>query len=200
MADRLPSADPLPKLEDVTWGVAILANPVWEAHRQYIVNGYWLPAVRAFYGCPPNTRPMPGFAVHRFFVASVRIREFQETIHVTRQSKGSIAVNQWCNIALNEEDKEAIATWEITIAEVLDVFSAMIFDGYRLSVTWDDYSKALQASLVCANEEDGNYACGMSARHPDMDTVLKTLLYKHHLTKDTGWRDTSLRATGPSWS
>lgn len=200
MADRSPSAEHVVGLEGLSYGVFVLVNPVWEAQRRYIVNQYWVGAVRLLRWIGPHGKKSRDAGLERWFVSTVVCREVQREVHLSKSKFSSIAVQAWANIHIDDEHKEEIAAWEISPLEVLNVFSALVFDGYRLSVTYDEYSEALQVSLVCANPEDGNYECGLSARHPDIDVALRTLLYKHRLTADSGWRAFTSRPKGPNWS
>jgi len=101
----------------------------------------------------------------------------------------SIRIDFWVNQKLTDEDKEVIKASAPDFERVLGDFGALAFEGYRLSVSYDDYSKAVQASLVCASPGKPNSGCGISARHPDLDTALLYLLYKVTTIGNRPWRD-----------
>lgn len=104
-------------------------------------------------------------------------------------SGSTVPVNYWVNSRLTEEQKREIATDHPPLETVLADFGALVFAGYRLSVVPDKFSDSCQASLVCVDAESVNAGCGVSARHPDIDTALLYLLFKVQSMGDTPWRE-----------
>lgn len=120
---------------------------------------------------------------------------------MTEQKKRSIASVRWVNIRLTDNDKELLRDREVNVPEVLARISDLMLAGYRLSVSFDDYSQAMQASLVCADDASPDYGCGMSARHPDLDLALLSLLYKATvLVKPGHWHERLDKPRFDSWS
>jgi hypothetical protein len=123
----------------------------------------------------------------------------QERMRIAVAKNRSTAVKGWVNIALTDAHKDDIMQSDVSVETMLQDIGRLVFLGYRFSLTFDDYSSAQQATLVCANPDDGNYEYGLSARHPDPVIALTTLLYKHALTADTGWREFSKAQKRDDW-
>jgi hypothetical protein len=163
-------------------------NVVWQATIEYLVHRGWMVAFRMWLG--PEGRFRESLSAEARFGWLLREQEdIQEKCHMASGKNRSVAVRGWANISLNDEDKDAILSAEISVETLLQDVGALVFRGYRFSMTFDNYSSSCQATLVCCDPEDGNYEHGLSARHPDPIVALKTLLYKHGLTRDTGWRE-----------
>jgi hypothetical protein len=122
-------------------------------------------------------------------VGDVRRSEEDLSDMAQRQSgRGrSIAVRAWANIGLSEDDKKAISGTPVEDDYLSSYVGDLVLRGYRFSLTFDDYSQAVQATLVCADPDDPNFELGMSARHPDPKTAVQTLLYKHHELAEENW-------------
>jgi hypothetical protein len=124
----------------------------------------------------------------------------QEKIYVASSKSRSIAVRGWVNISLDEDDKKRITEADLAVATMLEDVGSLVFKGYRFSMTYDDYSSSIQASLVCANSEDPNFEYGLSARHPDPVVALKTLLYKWSASTLKPWPEWSTPRKVDNWS
>lgn len=109
----------------------------------------------------------------------------------------------WVNIRLEDVHKDEISflagQGETTVIDTLNCFARLAYDGYSLSVTWDDYSDSYQASIVCKAVDDANYGYGLSARHPDLDMALLTLRYKHENVCSGNWGSIAPSPKGQSW-
>lgn len=180
--------------------LALPGNPVW-------VRQYWdrlYPdlemARRAFYSpfLKGQQRAVEGVRLLSHFTdLSERI---MKEIHIMPEKKKAIAVRGWVNMSIDDAAKEEIVTIAAAPQQVLADFASLVFRGYRLSVTWDDYSSALQASLVCADPESVNAGYGVSARHPDIDLCLATLWYKVSVLGTSPWESFISGPKGSSWS
>jgi len=109
-------------------------------------------------------------------------------------------VRGWVSSYLDDDDKTAIEAGAAMLDSVLLAITDLCTSGYRLSVSWDDYSSAIQAVLICTNEDDPNYALGMSARHPRADMCLATLVYKHEVLTEGRWEDHLSGGPTGTWS
>jgi hypothetical protein len=108
----------------------------------------------------------------------------------------------WVNVRLEEEHKAEIAhlAQNTNPDGLIDWLAAMAFDGYSFSASWDDYSDALQVSLVCKDADDPNYGLGLSSRHPDFDMAVLSLQYKHEQILDGNWTEAPPTPRGSAWS
>lgn len=176
------------------------SNPVWVS--LYTVQ--LLPAFammrRAFYSPFGRPRSNAVEAVRLAGHLTLLSERIMKEIHIMAEKKKPIAVLGWVNMPLADGDKEHILDLATDVAALLSDFSSLVFRGYRLSITWDDYSNALQASLVCADPESQNAGYGVSARHPDMDTVLATLWFKVSQLGETPWSEFTRNSGVSSWS
>jgi hypothetical protein len=123
-----------------------------------------------------------------------------ERMKMADSKKRAFAVKGWVNVSLSEADKRLLTEETLNHAAMLDECARWVLDGYRLSITWDDYSAAIQATFVCAAEDDPNFGYGLSARHPDLDMSLNSLLYKASGLEGTTWAEQASQPKRPSWS
>lgn len=163
--------------------------------RSFLQPAYW-----CFYTPFRQQKTNTNESLRLFWHAGLASEALFKEFYMARDKNTSLAVRGWANVTLSDEDKATITNEAIHHKELLAILADWVGDGYRLSVTWDEYSNALQATFVCANEEDPNYGYGLSARHPDLDMALQTLLYKCSMLKAVGWSDVADRPTRPSWS
>lgn len=110
---------------------------------------------------------------------------------IKKQTGKDFSFAGWVNVRLSEEDKGEIAhkAENINPEQLLDWIASMAYQGYSFSVSWDDWSDAQQVSLVCKATEDKNFGLGLSARHPEFDLAVLTLLYKHDDILRGDWSD-----------
>jgi hypothetical protein len=125
---------------------------------------------------------------------------FLQEVVMSGKGKGAIAVKAWANVSLDNEAKAAIVDSPIDAEKMLMEFAKLVCCGYRLSITFDDYSNAIQVSLVCVNDTSPNFQLGLSSRHPDIDTALRSLLYKHFVLTAEKWDDFTTPTAKDQWS
>lgn len=116
------------------------------------------------------------------------------------KNKERVQIVGWVNYRLTDEDKERLQEEPLSIELVVNEYMAYAYRGYRLSVSFDDYSKAMQASLVCVNPDEADCGYGISSRHPDLDTALRSLLYKTYVIGDGNWSTYSSPPAPDNWS
>lgn len=173
---------------------------VWQVAKvDQLVYNHWLPGLRGFYS--PFSRGNLGRDILvRFFEHGLHFQiAIQERMKIMGSEKRSVAVRAWANYTLTEDDKTAISEMGVSAETLLQDFGALVFSGYRLSLTYDDFSDSLQASLVCGNDKDRNYGLGLSARNPDPLVALTTLMYKHQVLLADGWEPYTKRRVQDSW-
>lgn len=186
----------------VSWHTPIFSalDSAWRLQRYHLLQHYWLPAVRAFYtpGRHMTTNIADSLRLfdHGFrFVSLIQ----GESVHVATKNE-RIASVRWVNYRLTEDDKEKLQAEVLEMSAVIDDFADLVFHGYRLSVSYDDYSKAMQASLVCGAADNPDNGLGLSARHPDLDSALRSLLYKANLLGYGKWHEFASPSPVDSWS
>lgn len=114
--------------------------------------------------------------------------------------KDQVQITRWVNYRLSDDDKELLRREPLTMDQVMQEFATRVYGGYRLSVAYDDYSSAMQVSLVCVDKDSPDGGIGVSARHPDLDWALRSLLYKLMVVGDGKWSEFTDGPRGDSWS
>jgi hypothetical protein len=129
--------------------------------------------------------------------------EFQRCIMAKRSGSNgdapTVSVDFWVNTRLDDDDKATIRDSAPTLSTLLADFGTLVYSGYRLSVVPDKFSDAVQASLVCVDPAATNAGCGVSARHPDVETALMYLMFKVTRMGDTPWRDFAPPPSEDKW-
>jgi len=174
-----------------------LINPIWRTARRQLVSLYWLPGLRAFYS---SSSPKAGSRMSEVFFAQSAKVQIKIGIEVHVSSKQPFKMLGWVNIRLTDDDKTVILEDKTPVDQMLDDLGSLVFRGYRFSMAWDDYSDAVQSSLVCANPEDSNFGCGLSARHPNPDMSLRALMYKFSLALPQPWTEQLSSPKGNAFS
>lgn len=103
------------------------------------------------------------------------------------------------NLRLSDDDKGQILEAKRNVEIMMQDCGALIYNGYKLSFNYDRYSGAQQVTLTCTAPDDPNYGYAISARHPDLDTALATLLYKHYELANAIWSSVSDRTVDRNW-
>lgn len=123
------------------------------------------------------------------------------TMATKKADKKNFKFEGWVNINLSDDDKgqiEGIAP-DISEEQLLGWVGSMAYHGYSFSASWDDWSDSQQVSLVCKNPDDQNYGLGLSSRHPDIDTAILTLYYKHEKIAEGVWSNVAKAPRSASW-
>lgn len=174
-------------------------SDAWQKQVHWLVSAYWLPSIRALY-TGKSTLYNRAWVSTRLMQAYQLQITIQEKTHMASKIDKNMKIKGWVNISLTDEDKQNISEGEVSVETMLQDFGNLVFRGFRFSLTFDDYSDALQASLVCANPEERDYGYAMSARHPDPEMVLRTLAYKFMLALNSPWEELCSNRPAPSWS
>lgn len=103
------------------------------------------------------------------------------------------------NLRLSEDDKGQILEAKRNLEIMMQDCGALIYNGYKLSFNYDRYSGAQQVTLTCMAADDPNYGYAISARHPDLDVALATLLYKHYELANATWTSAADRTVDRNW-
>lgn len=187
----------------VTWCLPFPLPPTQTASRMvmHLAVYYFHPALRAYY--TPNRHYTTNVleAIRLFDHAEQFVSRLQEEWGVSKKENGNrVQITAWVNYRLSEDDKSLLSAEPLAMEKVIAEFATMAYAGYRLSVSYDSYSQAMQASLVCVNEESADSGLGLSARHPDLDWALRSLLYKAQVIGTGNWADFTTSPKGESWS
>lgn len=110
------------------------------------------------------------------------------TIMPRKNGNPDFQIEAWVNVSLSDLDKEHIIQVGPNWDDLFGWIGRRIYEGYRLGLAWDDYSQAVQVSIICRNPDLPDYGLAMSARHPDVDRALQSLWYKDNVIGQEGWR------------
>lgn len=104
------------------------------------------------------------------------------------------------NVRLSDADKEALqAADETSTIGLLDNAAGLLYEGYKMSFSYDKTSGSVQATLTCWVEGHADFGHAISARHPDFDRALHSLLYKHFTIAKECWTDFAPPAPVSTW-
>jgi len=186
----------------VSWCLPFPLPPVQSASRvcMHLAAYYLAPALRAYY--TPNRHYHTNVleAVRLFAHAEQFAMRLQETWGMAKKNGDRVQITAWVNYRLSEDDKAMLQAEPLDMGKVIAEFASMAYAGYRLSVSYDAYSQAMQASLVCVAEDSPDSGLGLSARHPDLDWALRSLLYKAQVVGTGNWAEFVTSPKGDSWS
>jgi len=182
------------------WPFPPPASYSWSEHARSLATHYMWPAIFAFYTPDRHQVTNVRESVRLFYHFENAVRHYQEEFLGMAKQNERIAVNRWLNLRLSDEDKAQIQDEPLAIENVVTEFMSLVYLGYRLSVSYDEYSKAMQASLVCVDKDNPDAGHGVSARHPDLDWCLRSLLYKVQLVGVGHWADSADSPGADAWS
>ncbi len=96
---------------------------------------------------------------------------------------------QFVNYDLTREDKETLKKASPTWEELSAAIDSLLSQGYKISLSYDDYSDCLQAFLIGASKECVNVGFILTARASTSYKVVASLLYKHVTVYKGVWHD-----------
>lgn len=109
----------------------------------------------------------------------------------------------WVNIPLNDQDKDAIkaaSEADDVLEKVWELFASLVYQGWKVSVSWDGYSSAYQVALFCWDVESKDHGFAFSSRHPDLTLALVTEAWKYTEIAEGEISSFSDRPTVDSWA
>lgn len=103
---------------------------------------------------------------------------------------------QFVQLELDDKQKKACKEFLRTIEEMEQAVDAMTADGYRISMKWDDYSRAQAAYIQHSDPEHVNGGLILSGRGSTPLRALRQALYKHAMICKGTWPRTTVSPTG----
>lgn len=170
-----------------------------EQERRLLVERFYRPALRAFYAPHRHLVTNRTDAIRIFGHSTYFVERVQED-WLGMAKKDQIAITKWVNYRLSEDDKALLSAEPLSMEQVIQEFATRVYAGYRLSVAHDEYSRSMQASLVCVDRDSPDAGIGISSRHPDLDWALRSLLYKLMVIGDGKWSEFTDAPQADSWS
>ena len=105
------------------------------------------------------------------------------------RNKGGFGDWEFVDVKVTKADKASFKDWSTkTAADSVDLLSTLVNSGYKLSVSWSDYSDCYTASLSCTEEGLANYHLVMTSRSDELWEAVMLALYKHYvMCHDETW-------------
>lgn len=101
--------------------------------------------------------------------------------------KGNFNDFTFVEIRLAEADKDQFKAWaKNNTDDSLDLLSALVNSGYKLSVSWSDYNDCYTASLTGVEENGPNFQHVMTSRSDELWEAVMIALYKHYVLCPNG--------------
>lgn len=90
-------------------------------------------------------------------------------------------------VNLDKADEVLFEQWRETNDVQISDFDVLCNNGYKVSVSWDDYHEGVSASLYCtaAKMEWAGYT--LTAWAGDTETAIKLLFFKHYVLCQEHW-------------
>ena len=90
---------------------------------------------------------------------------------------------------LDKEQQASCKAWSVSPADVFDYMEAMVSDGYKFSVKYDDYSDCVACFVTCPNDHtSGNAGLILTGRGSTAWKSVKQALWKHSVALDGQWQ------------
>jgi len=93
----------------------------------------------------------------------------------------------WVSADLSDDERADLKGRNINILELVDAVSAVVEEGFKLSVSWDERSDCAGVYLTAPKDRYGSLATCLSARAPSVVQALAVLFYKHFEKLGEDW-------------
>jgi len=103
---------------------------------------------------------------------------------------------QFVRYELDKEQQSACKASAITEAELFDELLALVGDGYKFTVKWDDYSQCHASFMQLSHPVGPNANLILTGRGSTPFKALKQLLWKHSVCLDGDWSGYAERRGG----
>jgi hypothetical protein len=111
-----------------------------------------------------------------------------------------VAPLTWVNISVNDAAKQEILRLAEDLLGLLFTLAGLVGERFKVSVSYDEYSAAVQVALICADPDSPRAHYALSARHPDLVVSLATVVWKYFSIIDLDWAELVRPTPADSWS
>jgi len=117
----------------------------------------------------------------------------RELIMAKKEATGKTALAssyqeiKFVNRNLTDEEKAHHDEQNYQIGYLAVEFVKLATGGYTVKLSFDAYSKCMQATLIVWNSANPNYGYGLSARGATGERAISLLLYKHYEVLHENW-------------
>ena len=91
------------------------------------------------------------------------------------------------NCELDTSTKELVRNFDPKFTTTLDCVDRLVFDGYKISVSYDKYHNCVSAFCTHPANDHPHHGLCLSARAPSYLNALKVLVYKHFTILQENW-------------
>ena len=86
----------------------------------------------------------------------------------------------YLNVNLDSSDEVAFDAWQVERAFALSDIAILVDNGYKFSLTWDDFHSGFSASLYSGNAKLAWTGWTLTAWAESVDEAIKLMFYKHY--------------------
>lgn len=90
-------------------------------------------------------------------------------------------------VNLDKADEILFETWRADNHVRLEDIGILLNNGYKFSLTWDDYHEGVSASLYCTQAKMAWAGYTLTAWAGDPDTATELLFFKHYVLCREVW-------------
>lgn len=90
-------------------------------------------------------------------------------------------------VNLSTEDAAAFDAWRVNQSVQISDFDVLANNGYKISVSYDDYHEGVSATLYCTQQKMPWAGYTLSAWAADAESAILLLFYKHYVICQEEW-------------
>lgn len=95
--------------------------------------------------------------------------------------------NQFVQYELDKQQQAECKAWKVSADEIFGAVSALVDDGYKVSIRWDTYSECYGCFIQDSSGATPNAGYILTGRGSTVEKCLKQALYKHHTCLSGEW-------------
>jgi ornithine carbamoyltransferase len=107
--------------------------------------------------------------------------------------------NPFIRYELTKEETQALRAARVLNPDVWNEMGKLIEEGYKLTLTWDDYSNSPACWLFAKNERDPNFGAILSGRGRTIENAVFEVIYKHYVVFQRVWPRSQNKADDAFW-
>lgn len=98
--------------------------------------------------------------------------------HPDRNQRRAVADSEFVNYELDKQQQAECAKWREDIQNVVDLWTELIEEGYRVNTKYDNYSSSC-AAFIIPDEGSDNGGYILTGRGGDAYRAVANAIYKH---------------------
>jgi len=106
-------------------------------------------------------------------------------------SRPAFQKSEFINYDLSKTEKEACKAWDMSLSELDLMMQKLNESSYKISVGWDNYSRAFASFLVPQDAQMENYGLILTGRGTTPVKAIKQVLFKHYNVLGDDWTNFS---------